>query len=210
MENKIVNEKIENIDVSDIENIILDINNYKKVKLKTDNFYKIVKLIISKYNKTEFKAWELKEAYDYIINNYESSLDAKTFEKIKVVLQLFVNHWWKVIISYIWKEDIINDVIEEEIKINWAKIVFSYIILIIVCSTLTLQTLFIESIDKSIFYNQNYFMLMTVIYLFIFIVLCKKLLKLSIKRSFYIFLLNILITWWLFWVLCWWIVLFNL
>jgi hypothetical protein len=56
MENKIVNEKIENIDVSDIENIILDINNYKKVKLKTDNFYKIVKLIISKYNKTEFKA----------------------------------------------------------------------------------------------------------------------------------------------------------
>jgi hypothetical protein len=85
MENNlpIINQKISEIDISDIIDITLITNNYQNIKIKSPNFYKIVKLIVDNTKKTEFAENELSTVYEHIINNYQSQIDDETYTKIK-------------------------------------------------------------------------------------------------------------------------------
>ncbi|MDD5770032.1 MAG: hypothetical protein PHE25_03625 [Candidatus Gracilibacteria bacterium] len=96
----IINQKIEDIDVSDIETIKLIPNNSPSVQIKSENFYKIVKFIISNTKKEEFAENELANIYEYIINNYETALSSETYEKVKDILSNFVKKGGKVEMVY--------------------------------------------------------------------------------------------------------------
>lgn len=97
---KLFNQKIENIDISDIESITLIIKGWWKIEIESDNFYKIVSFIIENTKKRKFIENELKYIYNYIIQNYETQLDKDDFDDIKEKLFTFVQNWWSVFIKY--------------------------------------------------------------------------------------------------------------
>lgn len=94
--NFIINEKINDIDVSDIESIKFNLNNDEAFAIKSKNLFKITKLVLNNYKKTKFVAWELTEIYDYIIINYKSELNSKDYEKLISLIKKFVDKWWSV------------------------------------------------------------------------------------------------------------------
>lgn len=97
---ELINQKIENIDISDIESIKLVANDYKTIQIKSENFYRVVKMILENTNKTSFEPNELESIYQYILANYETSLWEETYKKIQEILSIFVKNWGKVEVIY--------------------------------------------------------------------------------------------------------------
>ncbi len=50
--------------------------------------------------KTEFYENELKETYDYILHNYNSTVSDDTYLKITDALNIFVKNGWRIDIKY--------------------------------------------------------------------------------------------------------------
>lgn len=63
------------------------------VQIRAENLVKISKLIVNTYKKTEFKPWELSEAYTMIEKDYKSSLSPAQYNKIKEIIEKFVKKW---------------------------------------------------------------------------------------------------------------------
>ncbi len=94
-------EKIEGVGVSNIESIKLIPNNYPQtINIQIKNFYKIVIFIVNRMGKTEFYENELKETYDYILHNYNSTVSDDTYLKITDALNIFVKNGWRIDIKY--------------------------------------------------------------------------------------------------------------
>lgn len=88
---KIINQKIENINVDEIQAILFSQNDGKTFTIKSKNLFKIAILIQNKKEKTQFEAWELQEIYDYILENYSSTLSKEDFKKLNWILKTFVD-----------------------------------------------------------------------------------------------------------------------
>ena len=53
--------------------------------------------VTEKYWKKRFKWEELNNMYNYILENYKSELDKKTYSMITKKLKNFVNNWGEII-----------------------------------------------------------------------------------------------------------------
>ncbi len=124
---EIINQKIENIDISDIESIKLIDRTWKLTQIKTENFYKVVKMILDNMKKTSFEPNELQSIYDYIITNYETSIWEETYRKVKELLWIFVKNWGKIEILY--KKDLQNNTWEIKNRFNTKPIKFLLIMM---------------------------------------------------------------------------------
>lgn len=96
----IINTKIRDMDISNISKVFLIPNFHNIIHLNTKNFYKIVKSIVDETHKNEFSPNELRKIYEYVLQNYETSLSADDFTQIKNALDIFVEFGWRVEISY--------------------------------------------------------------------------------------------------------------
>ncbi len=96
----IINAKIRDIDISNISEVFLVPNNHNIIHLKTKNFYKIVKAIIDETHKYYFEPNELRRLYEYVLQNYETSLSKDEYASMKDILDVFVENGWKVEITY--------------------------------------------------------------------------------------------------------------
>lgn len=85
-----INETIKNIDVSDIESVKFNGNNKKNFTIKSKNLFKIVVMITTSLKKTSFKAGELQEIYDTVVQNYTSELSEADYKKVLWVIKDFV------------------------------------------------------------------------------------------------------------------------
>lgn len=92
----IINKKIKDIDVSNIESIRLNIIGKKSINIKSQNLFKIITFITSNFWKEEFISWELNDVYKYWLKNYKSNLNEKDYEKINSIIRNFVEYWWKI------------------------------------------------------------------------------------------------------------------
>lgn len=95
-----INNLIKNIDIDNYEHITLKCNNWKKYIVKLSNLMKIIKYILDKTQKTEFKPNELKNTFNYAIDNYKSNISEENYKKVLKSLEKFVELWWKVEIKY--------------------------------------------------------------------------------------------------------------
>jgi len=94
--NFIINRQINEIKVWNTSSVQLIFKN-EKINLRAINLIKIVKLVINSYNwQTRFKAGELKDIYDYIIENYKSDLSRDNYKKIIMILEKFIEEWWEI------------------------------------------------------------------------------------------------------------------
>lgn len=93
---KVINEKIKKIDVSEYRWVKFYVNNWDNFEIRAENLIKIVKLITKDFQDLEFKKWELRDTYNFVINNYETELSKATFDKIVNVLWQFVEKWGRV------------------------------------------------------------------------------------------------------------------
>ncbi|MDD5770348.1 MAG: DUF2339 domain-containing protein, partial [Candidatus Gracilibacteria bacterium] len=91
-----INEKIENIDVSNIENLKFILLNGKKFSIKSKNLFKVVILIINNLGKSSFEAEELENIYNTIVNNYKTNLNESDYKKLLGVIKEFVDIGGKV------------------------------------------------------------------------------------------------------------------
>lgn len=94
-----INELIKDIDVSDIDSIKFIFNNKKTIKIKSENLFKICKLIIKNMQKTTFAPKELETTYNQIIANYKSSLNQDDYKKLTWIIKEFVNVWGEVLVN---------------------------------------------------------------------------------------------------------------
>ncbi len=95
-----------------INKLIKDINieNYKQVKLicndwntyivKLKNLMKIIKYILDKTWKTQFKPKELEKTFSYAVANYKTNLSEEGYKKVLKSLEKFVELWGKVEVEY--------------------------------------------------------------------------------------------------------------
>ncbi len=96
----LINTKIRDTDISNISEVFLVPNNHNIIHLKTKNFYKIVKAIIDETHKYYFEPNELRRIYEYVLQNYETSLSKDEYASMKNILDVFVENGWKVEITY--------------------------------------------------------------------------------------------------------------
>ncbi|MDD5770205.1 MAG: DUF2339 domain-containing protein [Candidatus Gracilibacteria bacterium] len=87
----IINEKIKDVDVSNIENIKFCLNNKENFIIKSENLFKIAKIIVNKKQKTNFENGELIEIYNYIIKNYKSDLNKDDYNKLTSKIKDFID-----------------------------------------------------------------------------------------------------------------------
>ena len=92
----IVNQHIEDIDISYIEAVKFYPNQWKSFTSKAKNLKKIVKMILEEKPSGTFDPSELYDTYNYIVNNYKSELSKRDFDMINSAIQDFVKKWWKV------------------------------------------------------------------------------------------------------------------
>jgi hypothetical protein len=85
-----INKKIKDIDVSDIDSIVFQVENQFPVLIKTQNLRKIVVLIVNHTKKTKFEPGELTGIYDQVIKNYKSSLSQIDFDMLKSTVKDFI------------------------------------------------------------------------------------------------------------------------
>lgn len=96
-----INEKIKDLDVSDIRWIKFFTNWQKNwIEIRAENLVRISKIISSDFSIKKFKKWELRETYEYVKNNYKSELSKATYDKILSILDDFVNKWWDIEVIY--------------------------------------------------------------------------------------------------------------
>ena len=90
-----LSDKLQNIDIQNYIWVKF-IYNWKSINIKTKNIIKIVTLITDEYWKYNFKPFELKSTYYNIIKNYKSELPESTFNKIKKIMEEFIESWWEI------------------------------------------------------------------------------------------------------------------
>lgn len=95
----VINEKIKDIDVSDIESVLFKKNDGKNFTIKSKNLFKIVVYIVHHLGKNQFKPWELEEIYSNVVNNYTSELSETDYKKVLWVIKDFVKVWGSVEIN---------------------------------------------------------------------------------------------------------------
>lgn len=95
-----VNTKIQNINISWINSIWIHINNSNPYLVSQKNTLRIVKMVVDNEWKTYFEPNELKGIYNFIIENYKSSLPIKEYEKISNLFKEFVEQGWEIKINY--------------------------------------------------------------------------------------------------------------
>ena len=95
-EEKIINQSIKNIDVSNYKSVKISINNWKTVQIRAVNLIKISKLITSTHKKTNFSPNELSDTAEYIKENYKSELSKNNYDKVISILDNFIKEWWEV------------------------------------------------------------------------------------------------------------------
>jgi hypothetical protein len=84
---------INSIDVSEIEYIHFQENNWKWYKIKIDSIKKIAKYINVKYKKTVFEPNELKKEKDYLLKNYKRNLSQENYDTLVNTLNDWVMLW---------------------------------------------------------------------------------------------------------------------
>ena len=92
----LINQKIKNIDVSKYKAVKFKFNNWKSLSIRAENLVKITKLVTDMNNKTSFKAKELNNIYDYIVNNYKTELSPSNYKKILEIMEKFVEFWGSI------------------------------------------------------------------------------------------------------------------
>lgn len=92
----LINEKIKNLDVSNLRGVKFYIYEWDNVEIRAENLMKIVKMITNDFQDIVFEKWELTDTYEFVINNYKSELSKATYDKIVKVLKQFSENWWKV------------------------------------------------------------------------------------------------------------------
>lgn len=92
----LVNQHIENINISDIVSVKFYPNKGKVFISKAQNLKKIVKLILEEKPSGNFSANELLDTYNYLIENYKTSLSKRDFNLLNWSIYNFVKNWWKV------------------------------------------------------------------------------------------------------------------
>jgi hypothetical protein len=97
-----VNTKIQNINISWIQSIWIHINNSNPYPylVSQKNTLRIVKMVVDNEWKTIFEPNELKGIYNFIIENYKSSLPIKEYEEISNLFKQFVEQGWEIKINY--------------------------------------------------------------------------------------------------------------
>lgn len=93
---QLINIKIKNIDVSEIERIKFILNNWDFFQIKSKNLFKIVKLVLIHHNKTQFNPNELNDIYEYTINNYQTDLNEADYKKLTSLIKQFVSIGGKI------------------------------------------------------------------------------------------------------------------
>lgn len=96
----IINQKIKDIDVSNIESITLKFLNNKEIHIKSKNLFKIAILVINKKQKNDFKPQELLEIYEYVIKNYKTELSKQDYNKLTSVIKEFAQIWGSFELKY--------------------------------------------------------------------------------------------------------------
>ncbi len=92
----IINEKISEVDIGDITLVTFTMNSGKSIKIKSKNLIKIAKLVEKKMGKNAFEKEELKNVYNYILDNYRSELNATDYKKVTDIMKEFVEVGGKV------------------------------------------------------------------------------------------------------------------
>lgn len=98
-EDLLINKEIKNINIDDYKSVTFIINNERKAEIRAKNLVKISKMLIDKFWKNKYKAWELQDAYDFILSNYKTKLSKRDYDKIVSILKDFVKLWWEVILN---------------------------------------------------------------------------------------------------------------
>jgi hypothetical protein len=86
-------------DIDWINKLTFKVNWDKNFTAVSKNIVKIVIFVINKYWKNEFAAGELNDAYKYIIHNYKSELDTRSYNMAKNTFKNFVEKWWTITFS---------------------------------------------------------------------------------------------------------------
>ena len=86
----IINQEIEEIDIKDFVGVKFFINNGDIFSIKAKNLIKVVLLVTEKMGKTSFEKNELKEVYNFIIQNYKTKLSPTQFKRITDIIEQFV------------------------------------------------------------------------------------------------------------------------
>lgn len=92
----LINQKIKDIDVSNIESITFSPQNANVFQIKSKDLFKIVLLVLHNTKKQTFDAWELWEIYQYVLKNYQTNLSKTDFNKLTSVIKKFVDLWGNV------------------------------------------------------------------------------------------------------------------
>lgn len=91
-----LNDIISKVELWKTKEVIFKTNEDKDFSTKLENIIKIVLFITDKYWKTEFKPAELQSTYDYIIKNYKSELDKKSYDLLVWYMKNFVEKWGEI------------------------------------------------------------------------------------------------------------------
>ena len=96
-EDFIINDNIEDIDISEIKSARFIFKNWKSISIRAVNLVKITKLVIEQLNgQTKFQSWELSDIFKYIKSNYKTELSKDNYEKITDIMKKFVKEGWEV------------------------------------------------------------------------------------------------------------------
>ncbi len=67
--------------------------------IKTANMKKLALLFTEKYWRTTFLSWELREIFNFVSDNIETTISSEDFNLIKTKMEEFVKYWWVVKIN---------------------------------------------------------------------------------------------------------------
>ena len=96
---KVVNKLNDQLKVLDIwwkKITYFTFSDWKTIKIQSINLAKIVYQVIEKYKKNTFWKNELIDDYNYFKNNYKTSLDEETYNKVLSIIKRFVDEWWTI------------------------------------------------------------------------------------------------------------------
>lgn len=97
-ENPLINEKIKNIDVENIESIEFKKLDGKNFTIKSKKLFKITLLITQNLWKNSFEPHQLESIYANVVKNYTTELSESDYKKVLWVIKDFVEIWGEVII----------------------------------------------------------------------------------------------------------------
>lgn len=95
-----ISTKIQNINVSWIKSVWIQINNSNQYLVTQINTLRIVKMVVDNEWKTIFEPNELKGIYNFIVDNYKTSLPTKEYEEISNLFKQFVVQGWEIKINF--------------------------------------------------------------------------------------------------------------